>query len=124
MLKEFRAAGDFRGRIRGAGSVCERRGASAGDERCVRGYCDGAHGAAGANGALGAEKPVRVVVSSDQLLQKLEGKLQQAAEKAVDSAMSARFSAAVNQAAKAIDDFSQSSVRKVQKQWSSTASRW
>ena len=64
-----------------------------------------------------AGKPVRVIVSSEQLLQRLEGKLQQAAEKAVDSAMSARFSAAVNQAAKAIDEFSQSSVRKVQKQY-------
>ena len=64
-----------------------------------------------------AGKPVRVVVSSEQLLQRLEGKLQQAAEKAVDSAMSARFGAAVNQAAKAIDEFSQSSVRKVQKQY-------
>jgi hypothetical protein len=64
-----------------------------------------------------AGKPVRVVVSSEQLLQRLEGKLQQAAEKAVDSAMSARFSAAVNQAAKAIDEFSQSSVRKVQRQY-------
>jgi hypothetical protein len=64
-----------------------------------------------------AGKPVRVVVSSEQLLQRLEGKLQQAAEKAVDSAMSARFNAAVNQAAKALDEFSQSSARKVQKQY-------
>jgi hypothetical protein len=64
-----------------------------------------------------AGKPVRVVVSSEQLLQRLEGKLQQAAEKAVDLAMSVRFSAVVNQAAKAIDEFSQSSVRKVQKQY-------
>jgi hypothetical protein len=64
-----------------------------------------------------AGKPVRVVVSSEQLLQRLEGKLQQAADKAVDSAMSVRFSAVVNQAAKAIDEFSQSSVRKVQKQY-------
>jgi hypothetical protein len=64
-----------------------------------------------------AGKPVRVVVSSEQLLQRLEGKLQQAAEKAVDSAMSERFSAAVKQAAKALDEFSQSSARKVQKQY-------
>ena len=64
-----------------------------------------------------AGKPVRVMVSSEQLLQRLEGKLQQAAEKAMDSAMAARFSAAVNQAAKAIDEFSQSSARKVQKQY-------
>lgn len=63
-----------------------------------------------------ASKQVRVVVSSDQLLQRLEGKLQQAADKAVEAAMSARFSATVSQAAKAIDDFSQSSVRKVQRQ--------
>jgi len=76
----------------------------------------GASGAPGTNGAPAAEKPVRVVVSSEQLLQKLEGKLQQAAQKAVDSAMTARFSAAVSQAAKAIDDFSLASVRKVQKQ--------
>ncbi len=68
-------------------------------------------------GAPSAGNPVRVIVSSEQLLQRLEGKLQQAAEKAVDSAMSARFGAAVNQAAKAIDEFSQSSVRKVQKQY-------
>ena len=80
---------------------------------------------ASANGAAAPEiavmppagKPVRVVVSSEQLLQRLEGKLQQAAEKAVDSAMSVRFNAAVNQAAKAIDEFSQSSVRKVQTQY-------
>ena len=63
-----------------------------------------------------AGKPARVVVSSEQLMQRLEGKLQQAAEKAVDSAMSVRFNAAVNQAAKAIDEFSRSSVGKVQKQ--------
>ena len=68
-------------------------------------------------GAPSAGNPVRVIVSSEQLLQRLEGKLRQAAEKAVDSAMSARFGAAVNQAAKAIDEFSQSSVRKVQKQY-------
>jgi len=66
--------------------------------------------------AQAAGKPARVIVSSDQLLQRLEGKLQQAAEKAVESAMSSRFNVAVSQAAKAIDDFSQSSVRKVQKQ--------
>lgn len=60
-----------------------------------------------------------MIVSSDQLLQRLEGKLQQAADRAVDSALSARFSAAVNQAAKAIDEFSQSSARKVQKQYES-----
>lgn len=64
-----------------------------------------------------AGKPVRVAVSSEQLLQRLEGRLQQAAEKAVDSAMSVRFSAAVKQAAKALDEFSQSSARKVQKQY-------
>ena len=67
-----------------------------------------------ANAAGG--KQVRVVVSSDQLLQRLESKLQQAADKAVEAAMTARFSATVSQAAKAIDDFSQSSVRKVQRQ--------
>ena len=68
-------------------------------------------------GAPLAGKPARVVVSSEQLLQRLEGRVQQAVEKAVDAAMSTRFSAAVNQAAKAIDEFSQASVRKVQKQY-------
>lgn len=63
-----------------------------------------------------AGKSVRVVVSSDQLLQRLEGRLQQAADKAIETALSVRFNAAVSQAAKAIDDFSQSSVRKVQRQ--------
>ena len=67
-------------------------------------------------GSADAGKQVRVVVSSDQLLQRLEGKLQHAADKAVEAAMSARFSGTVSQAAKAIDDFSQSSVRKVQRQ--------
>lgn len=78
----------------------------------------GKSGTIAAEGAVttGGGKPVRVVVSSDQLMLKLEGKLQVAAEKAVDAVMSARFSTVVNQAAKAIDDFSQSSVRKVQKQ--------
>ena len=68
-------------------------------------------------GAPSAGNPVRVIVSSDQLLQRLEGKLRQAAEKAVDSAVSARLGAAVNQAARAIGEFSQSSVRKVQKEY-------
>ena len=65
-------------------------------------------------GMPGTDKPTRVVVSPEQLLAALEGKLQQAAEKAVASAVSSRLGNAVNQAAKAIEEFSQASVRKVQ----------
>jgi hypothetical protein len=61
-------------------------------------------------------KPTRVVVSPDQLLRALEGKLQQSAERAVASAVAAQLGAAVNQAAKAIENFVQASVRRADEQ--------
>jgi hypothetical protein len=51
---------------------------------------------------------------SENLLLALEGMLQQAAENAVASAISSRLTPAVNQAGKAIIDFSQSCVRRVE----------
>jgi hypothetical protein len=61
-----------------------------------------------------AGKPVRVVVSPDQLLRALEAKLQQFAEKAVATAVASQVNMAVNQAAKAIDNFVQASIRRAE----------
>lgn len=57
----------------------------------------------------GSGKPVRVVVSPDQLLRGLE----KAAEKAVASAVASHLSTAVKQAVTTIENFSQASVRQV-----------
>ncbi len=54
-------------------------------------------------------KPARIVVSPDQLLRALEAKLQQAAEKAVASA--------VSKAVQAIENASQASVRQIEEHW-------
>src|SRR5215472_539594 len=51
-----------------------------------------------------ATKPERVVISSDQLIAAVQGKLHQAAEKAVQSAVSAQVADAVRQALTKIDD--------------------
>jgi len=59
-------------------------------------------------------RPDRVAFSSDQLLGTLEKNLQQAAEKAVASAVSSHLDSAVNQAKTAIDKFTQASVRQVE----------
>lgn len=53
-------------------------------------------------------------VTPEQLLQLLDGKLQQAAEQAVSAALSVRLGTAVNQAVKAIENFSQASLRQVE----------
>jgi hypothetical protein len=55
-------------------------------------------------------KPVRRVISADQLLRILEAKLKQVAEKAVASALGT----AVNQAVTAIDNFSQANIRQIE----------
>jgi hypothetical protein len=59
-------------------------------------------------------RPDRVAFSSDQLLHALEKNLQQAAEKAVASAVTSHLNSAVNQAKAVIDKFSQASVRQVE----------
>lgn len=66
--------------------------------------------------APGAGKQVRILVSSDQLLHALEGKLQQAAEKAVASAVAGHLNTAVTAAVKAIENAGQMSLRNVEEQ--------
>jgi len=61
-----------------------------------------------------APKPQRVVITPDGLINALQGKLQQAAEKAVQSALAKQLDDAVRQAVASIDDIRQSSVREVQ----------
>jgi len=59
-------------------------------------------------------KPQRVVITPDGLINALQGKLQQAAEKAVQTALAKQLDDAVRQALATIDDIRQSSVREVQ----------
>ena len=61
-----------------------------------------------------APKPQRVVFTPDGLITVLQGKLQQAAEKAVQAAVAKQLDEAVRNALSAIDDVKQSSIREVQ----------
>ncbi len=61
-----------------------------------------------------APKPQRVVVTPDGLITALQGKLQQAAEKAAQAALSSQVDEAVRKAIASIDDIRQSSVREIQ----------
>jgi len=61
-----------------------------------------------------APKPQRVVISPDGLINILQGKLQQAAEKAVQTAVARQLDEAVRHAVSTIDDVRQSSIREVQ----------
>jgi hypothetical protein len=61
-----------------------------------------------------APKPQRVVVTPDGLISALQGKLQQAAEKAVQTAITRQVTDVVRQALGSIENARQSSVREVQ----------
>lgn len=61
-----------------------------------------------------APKPQRVVITPDGLINVLQGKLQQAAERAVQSAVAQQLDEAVRKALSAIDEVKQSSIREVQ----------
>jgi hypothetical protein len=64
--------------------------------------------------AAEAPKPQRVVVTPEGLISALQGKLQFAAEKAVQAAVAKHVNDAVRQALSSIDDVRQSSVRELQ----------
>lgn len=59
-------------------------------------------------------RPERVVITSDQLVAAVHGKLQQAAEKAVHSAINSHLMDAVRQALSKIDDVSRSTVSQME----------
>jgi hypothetical protein len=61
-----------------------------------------------------APKPQRIVVTPDGLIAALQGKLQQAAEKAVKAAVAQRLDEAVREALNSIDEVRNSSVREIQ----------
>ena len=61
-----------------------------------------------------APKPQRIVVTPDGLIAALQGKLQQAAEKAVKAAVSQQVDEAVREALNSIDEVRNSSVREIQ----------
>jgi hypothetical protein len=61
-----------------------------------------------------AAKPERVVLTPDQLLQALQGKLQQAADRAVQTAISTHLNDSVRIAIAKIDDVSKSNVRQAE----------
>lgn len=65
-------------------------------------------------GAQPAARPERVVITSDQLVAAVHGKLQQAAEKAVHSAINSHLMDAVRQALTKIDDVCRSSVNQME----------
>src|SRR5438445_12330864 len=60
-----------------------------------------------------AAKPQRVVITPDGLIAALQGKLQQAAEKAVQVAVAKKVDKAVREALNSIDDVRNSSVREI-----------
>ena len=60
-----------------------------------------------------ALKPQRVVITPDGLINVLQGRLQQAAEKAVQSAIAKQLDEAVRNALSAIDEVKQSSIREI-----------
>ena len=60
-----------------------------------------------------AQKPRRLVVTPDGLIGVLQGKLQQAAEKAVEAAIARQLDEAVSSAIASIDEFRQSSLREL-----------
>jgi hypothetical protein len=65
--------------------------------------------------ALGeAHKPQRVVVTPDGLISALQGRLQQAVEKAVQTAVANQLDEAVRNAVAAINEVRQSSIREIQ----------
>jgi len=67
--------------------------------------------------ALGeAPKPRRLVVTPDGLISVLQGKLQQAAEKAVQAAIAKQLDEALRNAVASIDDLRQSSIRELQRE--------
>ena len=61
-----------------------------------------------------AAKPQRVVITPDGLIAALQGKLQQAAEKAVQVAVAKKVDEAVREALNSIDDVRNSSVREIE----------
>jgi hypothetical protein len=61
-----------------------------------------------------APRPPRVVVTPDQLISALQGKLQQEAEKAVQAAVAKQANDVIREALGSIDDARRSSVREVQ----------
>jgi hypothetical protein len=61
-----------------------------------------------------APKPQRIIVTPDGLIAALQGKLQQAAEKAVQAAVAKRVDEAVREALNSIDEVRNSSVREIQ----------
>lgn len=60
-----------------------------------------------------APKPRRLVITPDGLIGVLQGKLQQAAEKAVQAAVAKQLDEAVRNAVASIDEFRQSSIREL-----------
>jgi hypothetical protein len=61
-----------------------------------------------------APRPPRVVVTPDQLISALQGKLQQEAEKAVQAAVAKQVNDVIREAVSSIDDARRSSVREMQ----------
>ena len=59
-------------------------------------------------------KPQRIVITPEGLINALQGKLQQAAEKAVQNAVAKQLDEAVRNAVASIDDIRQASIREVQ----------
>ena len=62
-------------------------------------------------------RPQRVVITPDGLINALQGKLRQAAEKAVETAVARQVDDAVRKALSSIDEVRQSSVQEVQELW-------
>jgi hypothetical protein len=64
--------------------------------------------------SVGGSVAASAALTPDELLRLVDGKVRQAAEKAVAAALTSRLNTAVNQAVKAIENFSQASLRQVE----------
>src|SRR5262249_32761848 len=64
--------------------------------------------------ATAAPKPERVVITSDQLVAAVQGKLQAAAEKAVNAAIGQHLTEAVRQAISKVDDVCKASLHQIE----------
>ena len=63
-----------------------------------------------------AHKPERVVITSDQLVAAVQGKLQAAAEKAVHTAINSQLNDAVRQALGRVDEVCKTSISQIEQQ--------
>ncbi len=82
------------------------------------------HATPAAQASVTPARPVRVMISPEQLLQALDGKLQPLAEKMVASALTEKLKAALDQAATTVESFTQASLRQIEENCAQTSEKF